>query len=88
VDSFADDEGGYRQWLTDHPDLFVLNTARPPTPTYLILHRASCYTINGNPPRGTRWTADYQKICGNRQELEHYANHHIGGRALPCRRCL
>jgi hypothetical protein len=29
--------------LADHPDLFVLNTARIPAPNYLVLHRATCH---------------------------------------------
>jgi hypothetical protein len=32
---FVDDEDGYRRWLGDHPDQYVLNTAR----THLSLPR-------------------------------------------------
>jgi hypothetical protein len=43
VERFQDDEAGYERWLADHPDLFVLNTARIPAPNYLVLHRATCH---------------------------------------------
>ncbi len=50
---FEDDDDGYLHWLGTHPDLHVLNTARNPTPAYLVLHRATCHTISGTPARGT-----------------------------------
>lgn len=37
---FLDDGAGYLDWLTTHPDGFVLNTYRNPTPGYLMLHHA------------------------------------------------
>ncbi len=84
---FEDDDDGYLHWLGTHPDLHVLNTARNPTPAYLVLHRATCHTISGTPARGTRWTGDYIKICGRRQELDHFA-HQVGGPIQPCGLCL
>jgi len=53
MDRFRDDDSGYLKWLTAHPDGFVLNAARNPTPAYLVLHRASCDTINGTPTLGS-----------------------------------
>jgi len=86
VQSFADDDSGYLQWLADHPDLFVLNTGR--TSTYLRLHQASCGTINGTPARGARWTGDYIKVCGTRHELEEFVRGNVGGEARQCGLCL
>ena len=37
---FIDDDRGYRDWLYDHPDGFVINTGRTPSAAYLMLHRA------------------------------------------------
>ncbi|MFC4859270.1 hypothetical protein [Actinophytocola glycyrrhizae] len=85
---FQDDEAGYERWLADHSDLFVLNTARSPAPNYLVLHRAICHTIASTPARGTRWTGEYIKFCGQRAELEKFAQAHAGGTASPCRLCL
>lgn len=88
VRKFEDDDGGYERWLADHPDLFVLNTARSPAPNYLMLHRATCRTISGTPSRGARWTGDYIKFCGLRSELEAFAQTEVGGAAFACRLCL
>jgi hypothetical protein len=60
---FMDDDKGYVSWRAEHPEGFVLNCERPPRPSYLILHRATCRTINGKP--GRRWTATYQKVCAD-----------------------
>jgi hypothetical protein len=35
-----DDE--YRRWLDENPSGFVVNTTRPPSPDYMVLHAASC----------------------------------------------
>jgi hypothetical protein len=84
---FVDDDAGYLDWLEHHPDNFVINTSRTPSAAYLVLHRASCGTITGQPARGTTFTADYIKVCGERNELEDYASH-LGGRTQPCGLCL
>ncbi|MCA1481527.1 hypothetical protein, partial [Bradyrhizobium sp. NBAIM08] len=72
---FKDDDGGYRDWLARHQgtDSFVLNAERNPKATYLILHRATCHTISGEPARGAQWTHDFIKVCGTRAELEAFA---------------
>jgi hypothetical protein len=85
---FEDDDVGYENWLAKHPCLYVLNTARKPAPNYLMLHRATCHTIAGVPARGVRWTGEYIKFCGQRVELEDFAQTHVGGNAFPCRLCL
>ena len=58
---FMDDDQGYIAWLAEHPDGYVLNCGRPPRPSYLKLHKATCGTINGAP--GRLWTVTYQKVC-------------------------
>jgi hypothetical protein len=84
---FVDDDRGYLYWLDDHPDGFVINTGRTPSATYLMLHRASCGTITGKPARGTTFTGEYAKVCGERDELEEFGRH-LGGHAQPCGLCL
>lgn len=65
VEIYRDDDEGYLAWLSAHRSGFVLNVARRPRPTYAILHRATCRTINGTPPRGGPWTGPYIKICSD-----------------------
>lgn len=84
---FVDDDRGYLNWLDQNPDGFVINTGRTSTAAYLILHRAGCGTINGRPARGTTFTGDYAKVCGERKELEAFG-HQLGGQAQPCGLCL
>jgi hypothetical protein len=62
---FMDDDDGYIAWLAEHPDGFVLNCGRPPTPSYLMLHRGTCSTIRGIPARGRSWTVIYQTVCAD-----------------------
>jgi hypothetical protein len=84
---FVDDDHGYLDWLDHHPDGFVINTLRTPSAAYLMLHRASCGTITGKPARGTTFTGEYAKVCGERNELEEFTRH-LGGHAQPCGLCL
>lgn len=83
---FMDDDDGYIAWLAEHPNGFVLNCGRPPTPSYLMLHRAMCGTINGTPARGRSWTVIYQKVCANtKRELVDWASEI--GVLQPCKLC-
>lgn len=88
VDVFRDDDGGYLAWLAKHPAGFVLNAARTPRPTYLILHRVGCHTINGRPARGGPWTGPYVKTCADDELLlAAWAGHHAAGAPRRCRIC-
>lgn len=63
---FEDNENGYQTWLAENPNGFVLNTERPPTPKYMILHTAQCKTISETSPhvRSDPFTSgDYLKVC-------------------------
>ena len=85
---FCDDDKGYLQWVGTNPGGFVLNTSRKPMANYLILHRATCGTITGNPARGDRWTKDYIKIGAiDRADLERWARNATGGMPTPCGLC-
>ena len=39
------DDAGYIAWLEENPSGSVLNTRAETEPSYLVLHRASCWTI-------------------------------------------
>jgi hypothetical protein len=85
---FAHDDDGYLDWTSRNPDDFVVNTYLPPSPTYFILHQASCPTIGRLLSSATTFTdGQYSKICGDRTELEEEARR-LGGAAHPCARCL
>jgi len=72
---FIDRDDLYLAWLAKHPKGFVLNCYRKPTPSYLVLHRAACGSINGTPSRGQSWTRDYRKVCADTvPELEKWAS--------------
>lgn len=84
---FKDDDDGYLAWVAANPGLYVLNTERNPRPSYLVLHRATCHTINGSHARGLQWTGEYVKFCGSRSDLEAFARDNVGGEARPCGLC-
>jgi hypothetical protein len=87
VEHFVDDDAGYQDWLAGHSNGFVINTGRTPSAAYLMLHRAGCGTISGRPARGSTFTGDYSKVCGERDELESFAQG-LGAEAQPCGLCL
>lgn len=85
---FEDDDAAYIRWVKDHPIGYVLNTTRPALPNFLILHLASCPAISGDLGLGNYWTADSIKACADeREELEDWAQHEIGGRVNDCILC-
>jgi len=64
VTEFRDDDRGYLAWTGAHPHGYVLNIQRTLNPSDARIHRASCYTINGQPARGKTWTeGTYIKVC-------------------------
>ena len=85
---FIDNDPGYAEWLDRNPDGWVTNTTRAPSAGYLVLHRATCHTIRGNPPRGSTWTADFIKVCSeDLNSLHDWARRATGGALKPCGRC-
>jgi hypothetical protein len=86
---FVDDDGGYVAWLEEHVNGFVLNTYPHATSSSLVLHRASCRTINRPLAPGRLWTHLYGKACSDdRPELERWASQHTDARVRPCGSCL
>lgn len=60
---FDHDDDAYRRWLAANPEGYVVNCGRPAVTSYIVLHRASCYSISGTPSRGSTWTIAYRKVC-------------------------
>ncbi len=85
---FAHNDAGYLDWLSKHPDGFVINTYVKPSSGYLRLHHVSCLSISRLQRGATTFTdGQYSKICGSRTELEEHARQ-LGGAAQPCPLCL
>jgi hypothetical protein len=85
---FRDDDEGYRAWLRSWPRGHVLNCNRNPTPDYLILHRATCRTINELGPGATTFTGEYIKVCSrDRASLRRWAVDAAGAGPTPCQLC-
>lgn len=59
---FTTNDAEYLAWLKAHPQGYVLNSYRSPTPNYLILHRAWCSSI-----QKTIGVA-YLKVCADSEE--------------------
>jgi hypothetical protein len=85
---FVDEDDAYLRWVAAHPEGFVLNTNRSPRADYLMLHRATCHTISGEPARGSQWTRDYMKVCGSREDLYEWARRTAGGVPTECSMCF
>lgn len=86
---FSKDDAGYVGWLADHPDGFVLNTYAHVSSAYLILHRASCRTVNRPLAPDRSWTYAYGKACSDeRAEIETWALRETGKAVSPCSHCL
>ena len=83
VTLFEDDDAGYLRWISEHPNGYVVNMRRSVDPNYLVLHRASCFSINRYPnmdedPGGFTERA-YRKLCSTSlSALEDYLRRAIG----------
>lgn len=87
MDEFLDDDAGYQQWLAGHPVGFVVNSYAHPTPSYLVLHRATCWTINGLAGAGNALTS-YRKTCfRTRRQASDWAEGRWPGRLRRCGHC-
>ena len=75
VETFQDDDAGYRAWIWANLDGFVVNAQRGANPGEPVLHRATCDTITPTPDR--EWTTQYVKICSTKRfELDSWARSH------------
>lgn len=90
VTEFRDgDDEGYRDWVRIHRGGYVLNMAKFYNPNYLILHQATCHTINGEPARGDVFVGDYVKVCARRRnELEDWTIKNMGTAPSQCEICF
>ncbi len=87
---FKDDDEGFVSWRDRNQNGYVVNCDRKPKSSYLILHRASCSSIN-NLRSGYRfWTKDFIKVCAiDANELRRWAINSVesGATLKPCGHC-
>jgi hypothetical protein len=86
---FQDDDDGYLEWVSTHPNGFVLNCERHPKPDYLFLHATSCHSITRLQPAGRRWTKSYVKVCSDSvSDVEAWVRENVvDGLTAPCPIC-
>ncbi|MFG0319183.1 MAG: hypothetical protein ACF8XB_18055 [Planctomycetota bacterium JB042] len=90
---YRDDDAAYLDWIARNQDGFVLNMQRSPRANYLVLHRATCRTIQEHTAMarpGGFTERDYIKVCGSRPALSEWAENHFAERVTfgtSCR-CL
>jgi len=87
LDIFINNDKAYLRWLTENQNGLVVNSYLHPSPDYLILHRANCWTIST--PTRTNWTTTgFIKTCSlDRRELEAWAAKEVGGQLHECQIC-
>lgn len=64
--TFEKQEAAYRAWVRDHSGGFVLNTHMKLSPTYMVLHRATCRHVTkyfGSATDGGFTERKYRKVC-------------------------
>lgn len=83
---FEDDDAGHVAWTRAHRRGFVVNTSRPPSASYLMLHWADCRDISG---RSEAWiSGGYLKACGPAvSDLAQWASTETGGELTRCAHC-
>ena len=85
---FIDNDEDYLQWVKTHFNGYVVNSYRNPTPSYLILHCATCGSISSEKIRNYT-TTSYIKTCSeDRAELEDWARNTVDGQLSECSICL
>lgn len=63
---FDGNDDAYQDWLAENPHGYVTNARRNMSPSYRVLHRASCSTIRnykGRVRQGAFTERSYIKIC-------------------------
>jgi serine/threonine protein kinase len=76
---FIGNDEAYLRWLDEHPEGYVTNAHRNVTPSYMVLHKATCGMIKstqGIPPGGFT-ERSYIKVCaGSIELLREWAKQH------------
>lgn len=87
MQTFIDDDAGYRRWLAGNPTGYVINCAKKGDPGYVMLHRSQCWSISHEDKNYTH--GSYQKVCSTDTGLlEQWAKDVKRQGPTPCRFCL
>lgn len=66
----------------------VINIARGLSASAARVHRAGCWTINGQNPHKGPWTGSYVKVCAEKlADIEQWANAKVGVPIPQCGTC-
>lgn len=88
---FDSDDAGYLEWARKNSFGYVINTTRPPSASYLVLHEAGCYhiTVEDHRMHGQPWTGnDQMKVCSrSKHSLREWAQKTLGGELERCQTC-
>lgn len=86
---FENDDGGYLRWLRHNPTGYVLNVLRTHSHHGVMLHRATCHTIQNESFRGSGWTTNfYVKVCSSgREPLRQWALRNVATLPPDCLKC-
>ena len=87
---FRNEDAAYSRWISDTANQagYVVNSYRVPDQSYLVLHRATCHSISGQPTNGKSWTRDYTKTCsGDLTELKEWSEGEIHRALTGCGLC-
>lgn len=65
VVEFSGDDKAYQEWVTSHPQGFVVNTNQGISPKYMVLHKARCSHVSNFSTRkqGAFTQGDFMKAC-------------------------
>lgn len=92
---FDNSDAEYLAWLQAHPGGFVVNTRAGYSPSYMVLHRSFCSTVNpaaSSSESGAFTERDYIKICssdlGRLRVLAKALGRESGSFSVECSKCV
>ncbi|MDQ2687801.1 MAG: hypothetical protein M3Y28_08045 [Armatimonadota bacterium] len=68
IKEFIGDDGSYQEWVSTHPQGFVVNAASNRDKNYMVLHRAKCHTVSNFGPSyksGAFTERQFMKACAD-----------------------
>lgn len=88
---FDGSDRAYHEWLRENPEGYVINARRRLSPSYRVLHRATCRTIRDGDkklPDGAFTERNYIKVCStDLEELREWLRRTGRPDGLPSKEC-
>ncbi len=86
---FVDDDEGYQQWVSDHPDGYVLHTSRGSRGQPLMLHRPNCKIISGVNEDGSEMSQANLKLASTSPDpIESWCQQIMRSEPDLCEECM